>query len=219
MLKFDEPSHTYSVNGKKLKSVTQIVESLFPFNEDLIAGIVSRKTGFEIDYIKSHWALIRTIASSKGTFYHQLAEDYFHGKSIPEGLYESQIKQFFKDYSFLKKYKAEWQVFSEELGVAGTVDLILEGEDGLYLFDWKTSKEIKMGSDWSGKGVGEKLMNCSYVQYSLQMSIYRYIIEKYYGKKVVYSGIIHLKKEGNYNLIQAMYLKKETKRCVEQPHC
>lgn len=217
MLQFNEENHTYSVNGKALKSVTEVVSLFFPFDRDSAADAVSLKTGFDVDYIKNYWGLLRDIAISKGNIYHRVAEDYFNGKSIPEGIYEAQIRQFFNDHSFLRKHKAEWQVFSEELGVAGTIDLVMEGDDGLYIFDWKTSKEIKMESSWKGKGSAIKLMDCSYVHYSLQLSLYRYILEKYYGKKVAYTGLIHLSENGTYSLLQTMYLKKEIKEMLKHP--
>lgn len=215
MLKFDEDSHTYSVDGKVLKSVTEVVSTFFPFDTDKVAGIVSRKTGFEKDYIKNQWELSRNIAASKGSLHHQQAEDYFNGKDLPDGLYESQIKQFFEDHSFLTKHKAEWQVYSEELGVAGTIDLVMNDSDEVYIFDWKTSKEVKMESNWMGLKPAHKLMDCSYVHYSLQLSLYRYILEKYYGKKVVYTGLIHLNESGKYCLFQTMYLKKEIKEMLK----
>lgn len=217
MLKFDEDSHTYSVNGKVLKSVTEVVKTFFPFDEDKIAGIVSRKTGFEVDYIKKQWESKRNIACSKGNFYHDAAEGYFYGKALPDDSYGAQIKQFFEDHSFLNKSDAELKVFSEELGIAGTIDLIMEKDDELYIFDWKTSKEIKMESDWFGLKPANKLMDCSYVHYSLQLSLYRFILEKYYGKKVVYTGLIHLNESGKYQLLQTTYLKKEIKEMLTHP--
>ena len=52
------------------------------------------------------------------------------------------------------------------------------------------------------------LMDCNYIHYSLQLSLYRYILEKYYGLKVEKLLMIHLL-EYDYAEYQCDYLQSD----------
>jgi hypothetical protein len=73
-----------------------------------------------------------------------------------------------------KLIEAEVHLFSDELKVAGTCDLIVEIEDKLWLIDFKTSNHIQP-------------------TYELQTAIYGKCYEECYGKKVDNYGILWLK--------------------------
>lgn len=66
-----------------------------------------------------------------------------------------------------------------------------EKEERYYIFDWKRSKEMK--TKYAGRGTkkdrmcsikGSKLENCDYSKYSLQLNVYRRLIEAKYGIRV-----------------------------------
>ena len=66
------------------------------------------------------------------------------------------------------------------------------------MIDWKTSKKIEMNS-YGGK-VGTKIAtsnipDCNYYHYTLQLSLYRYLLERYYGLKIRTMIIAHLKED------------------------
>ena len=78
-------------------------------------------------------------------------------------------------------------VYSTELSIAGTVDILAkDNSTGLYeIIDWKTSKKIEMVSYGQKMGTHEitkNIMDCNFYHYSLQLSLYRYILETYYGQ-------------------------------------
>ena len=90
----------------------------------------------------------------------------------------------------------EMQVFSEELGLAGTIDLVVKGQNNTCtLIDWKTNKQINKKSKYKKKGIHEltkDIEDCEYEKYSLQLNAYKLILEKEYGLKVEDMIIVHL---------------------------
>ena len=70
--------------------------------------------------------------------------------------------------------------------LAGSIDMLFEDENGeLIIYDWKRSKEIKENNSWEvGLYPLSHLPHANYWHYSLQLNIYKAILEKHYGKKV-----------------------------------
>jgi len=95
-----------------------------------------------------------------------------------------------------KKMLPEFILYSKELGIAGTIDLLVMNIDGSYdIYDWKTSKKIEM-NPYRGKrgilGPALDVGDCNFNHYSLQLSLYQYILETYYGLKIRYTVLYHL---------------------------
>ena len=104
-------------------------------------------------------------------------------------------------------------LYSKELKIAGTIDVLAKDNqsDEYVLIDWKTSKKIttvsykyKTGNHDATKNV----MDCNFYHYSLQMSLYRYILEEYYGLTVRNQVIAHIKDDG-VDAHLAPYMRKE----------
>ncbi|MBC8437168.1 PD-(D/E)XK nuclease family protein [bacterium] len=113
-------------------------------------------------------------------------------------------------------------LYSTEIGIAGMIDLLIydSDTDEYVIVDWKTNKKIsknsykgKMGSKKSSKD----LEDCNFIKYSLQLSLYRYILEEYYGMKVKNSFIVHLKVGGS-ETIKCPYLKESIIKMLEEGH-
>jgi len=86
-------------------------------------------------------------------------------------------------------YRTEWTVFDEDLGLAGSIDLCFIKPDGtIAIYDWKRSKEIKQSSSfyvkYSKNPVLSHIPDLNYWHYSLQLNIYKQILERKYGKTV-----------------------------------
>jgi ATP-dependent exoDNAse (exonuclease V) beta subunit len=95
-----------------------------------------------------------------------------------------------------KEMLPEFILYSKELGIAGTIDLLVKNIDGSYdIYDWKTSKKIEM-NPYRGKcgilGPALTVGDCNFNHYSLQLSLYRYILETYYGIRIRYTVLYHL---------------------------
>ena len=78
-------------------------------------------------------------------------------------------------------------VFAEDLKIAGTIDAVFINDDNsLSLYDWKRSKEIKYTSYDNEMGFKpfDKLPNCNFSKYSIQLNIYKEILKTYYNFKI-----------------------------------
>ena len=154
-------------------------------------------------------------AADYGTSVHEELERW-----IKDGFEPSDIKAI-NGKDWLQHYKlksdidilSEVIVYSTELSIAGTVDILAkDNSTGLYeIIDWKTSKKIEMVSYGQKMGTHEitkNIMDCNFYHYSLQLSLYRYILETYYGLKIHNQLIAQLHDDG-VNAHVAPYMKDE----------
>jgi hypothetical protein len=99
--------------------------------------------------------------------------------------------EYFLDYqrkygTQFQPFRTEWLVFDEEHKVAGSIDMVYMKPDGtLAIYDWKRIEEVKTENRFqSGLGPVAHLPDTNYWHYSLQLNVYRYIIQKHYGYTV-----------------------------------
>lgn len=198
----DENTHRYYVDGSPegWTSTTTFIHSLFPvFNADSVISKMmrikskweaSKYFGMSRQAIKDMWNAAGDQASSLGTSMHKNLEDYYNGlPHSTEGKEWEMFQQFVSDYPELRAYRTEMSVFDEETGICGQLDMIYHDPDepGAYLiYDWKRSKEIKLSNKWQ-KGthpLTEHLDDCNYVTYSMQLYLYKQILQKHYNLKI-----------------------------------
>lgn len=98
---------------------------------------------------------------------------------------------YFLDYqraygSRFEPFRTEWLVFDEEHKVSGSIDMVYRKPDGtLAIYDWKRIEEVKTENRFqSGLGPVSHLPDTNYWHYSLQLNVYRYILQKHYGEVV-----------------------------------
>lgn len=126
--------------------------------------------------------------------------------SYTEALLETlQVSSFWKNHSTFEPYRSEWVVWDSDWKIAGTIDGVLKDKrDGSYwIFDWKrvrTGLEADLDvtrwgyvcrddewlepvKPWVHKMPPplEDLNATKYWNYSLQLNLYRAILEKNYG--------------------------------------
>ena len=194
MLEFDEENHIYSIDGKELVSVTTFLSKFFPkFDTDKIAKICSRKSGKPVTLILKEWEHKRDEACKRGTEIHEEIEKLINNewrKQIPEvDAAENYLRIWFKHSD---KLESERQVFSEDLGLAGTIDLVAHTERGLVLVDWKTNKEIKSENPYANALEPiSQLQDTPLNKYNLQLNMYKKLIEVE-GENVYKMFIVHL---------------------------
>ena len=191
-LEFDEATHTYTVDGKELTSVTQFLKQFFPFDANQIAEKVSKDErskyyGKDVQDILDVWES----KANHGTDVHKLMEDYINGEfvtiSSPKHARAFEYAQKL-DYEFDELYP-EVQIYSTILGLAGTIDLLAKKGSKWYIIDWKTDKTIRRKS-YNGEkceGLLFEWDKCNFNKYIFQLGIYRYILEQKYG--ILISGI------------------------------
>jgi hypothetical protein len=233
---FEEGPHIYTVLGDRggYTSVTTWNHSHFGhFNADKIIDnmLSGRKMldpnykyyGMTKDQIKSDWDKNRDAAAGAGTKMHYDIECFYNGMEVNNDSIEFQyFKQFLKDFPELTPYRTEWMVYYEELKLSGSIDMIFENPDGtIQIYDWKRCQEIKHEAEYGKFSLTEcisHLPDTNFWHYSLQLNVYKTILEHKYGKKVtgLYLVCIHPdNKYKSYERIQVPFLDNEMKDLME----
>ena len=105
-------------------------------------------------------------------------------------------------------------VFSEDIRVCGSIDMLFaspDNDDEIWIYDWKRSKEIRTSSPF-GKGLRclSHLDDCNLNQYSLQLNMYKRILESKYGKKVLGMALVILHpRHSGYQVLQVKDMDSE----------
>ena len=169
-------SRYYRRNGEYYPSITYVL-SYYPkgkFYEDWL-----KKVGFASEHIVRR-------AGEDGTKVHDMIESYLNGEELnflsPNGYpqHSPEVWQMFLRFvDFWEEYKptlieAEVHLFSDEIKVAGTCDMVCEINGEIWIIDFKTSNHLQ-------------------TTYDLQTAIYGKCYEECFGKTADRYGILWLK--------------------------
>ena len=116
-------------------------------------------------------------------------------------------------------YRTEWVVFDEEHHIAGSIDMVYLKSDGtLAIYDWKRVEELKTENKWqSGLGPLEHLPDTNYWHYSLQLNVYRYILQKHYGFIVSELALVILHPSNrSWRVVKISFMDEEIKDMLHQ---
>jgi ATP-dependent exoDNAse (exonuclease V) beta subunit len=236
-IRFHEPTHTYYIDGssEKVISCTGFIHAFFPhFDADAtIAKMMKSQKwtssvwyGKSAEEIKKTWNDSGKEASTKGTAMHLAIEQFLHGSEEeidPEnyGTFEwKYFMNFWKDVKDdLVPYRSEWEVWMKEYLLCGSIDMVFFSKklNGYVIYDWKRSKEIKTRNDFgTGYGPVKHLPDCNYWHYTLQLNIYKYFLERYYGLNVVDLCLVIIHPDNkNYRLIRLNILEEEVEDMIQ----
>lgn len=208
---FEEVSHTYHFNGIKYDSVTTFLKKFKqPFEREYWLNRKAKELGIDPSILEEEWTKKANEATSLGTIVHKWIEDFWSGKN-PEMPQEeevlSRVNKFLDLYE--KKFKnlvpleSELRIFSKKWRLAGTIDqpfILWDEKKKQILFlvgDWKTNKEMK--DDNHPKGRYKKLLHPfsdlwenSHNEYSIQLSLYRLILEDELGIDTHGGFLVHI---------------------------
>ena len=205
---FNEKDHTYkSIDGLDIKwtSVTSLISK---FKNKFDAKKVSEKVTknkrskwykIKPEEIRKIWEKESKRATDLGTFYHNQREDDLcslssierDGVTIP--VFPCEPLKDGKKISSKQKLEPgvypEHMVFLKSAGICGQADLVEVVNGKVNIIDYKTNKEIKEESYKNWEGLSDKMLpplqnldDCNFNHYSLQLSIYMYIILKHNPK-------------------------------------
>lgn len=221
-LDFDDKKHEYSVNGKKLQSVTTFVKTFFkPFDVGKVSKLVAKarrakgeknKKGKPINAwdVRREWKASATF----GTKVHAEIEKYIGRGVPPEEQKAVQAITWLQLSPYINhNLLSEVKVYNREIGLAGTIDLLAEDNNTVTLIDWKTNKKIrKDGVKRRLNEVSMKVKDCNYIHYTLQLSLYAYLLELE-GYNIDKLLLVHL---GEYiNVYEIEYRKDLVKLMLE----
>ena len=225
---FDEPTHTYFIDGDSTSviSVTTFIHKMFPeFDADAIISKMmngknwrnSKYFGMTRDEIKASWDANKNEASDAGTRMHFDIECYYN--DIPSGndsieyrYFCNFLKEFERMHPGARAFRTEWRVFDESIKLSGSIDMVFICPDGqLMIYDWKRCREIKRDNRFErGEYPLNHLPNTNYWHYSMQLNTYRRILENKYGYKVKELALVVLHPSNpDFVLIKLPFLDRE----------
>ena len=217
-ISFRVSDHLYIVNGVCLESVTAFVSNCFPkFNAELHAKQKAGALGISVQEVIEKWEQKGKESRDLGTAMHKKIENYYQGiDSANDDTFN--LFRIFANNIKLVPYRTEWAVYDWEYKLAGTIDFV-DCQNGQYtIYDWKRSdKIIANGMPIKTNKYGEKgnyplehIDNSPYYHYALQLSLYKFILERNYGIKVdkLRLGIFHPTYNKPY-LLEVPYLESE----------
>ena len=172
----------------------------------------------------------KEIACERGTSIHEVQENLFYNN-------DSKIKKYVGGGKFdVKKgyYKLDLERavypeflisydFDDYLKVAGQIDLIIKDGNDITIIDWKTNKKIDQESYFDRNTKQRQMMkfplnniqDCNFYHYTLQLSLYAYLLEKINPKfKIKKLIIVHFDHDGNETEYTCDYLKDDVTRML-----
>jgi hypothetical protein len=224
--------HTYTIKGEcDYESCTTVVKNYFAkFDAD---GIIDRMMakpdwpsskyyGMTKEEIKDMWTRNGQAAAQYGTDMHALIEDHYNGmyRVVDEPEY-AMFLDFLQDHAHMVPFRTEMKVYDEDIKVCGTIDMLfLNPEDGtLSIYDWKFSKEIQYKNNFKKKALAplQHLDDCNVVHYSLQLNLYRTILERKYGFNVRDLALVfmHRNHGTSYVKVSVPFMDAEMKAVYE----
>jgi hypothetical protein len=192
---FYNKEHKYFNGDTQYFSVTRLLKQFSTFDSDSVSRFVAKAQNKTQDQVLHEWSS----SGHKGTLSHEYIENKLKRKVLETvvldefkqyGLENSleiifgQIDNFIDDTkSFLVPIFSEFIVSDDDYLVAGTVDQIYYNliENCFQIYDWKTSNGLTKKSSRKMNGDMNHIKDSKVNSYSLQTSIYKYILTKHTG--------------------------------------
>lgn len=235
---FYEEGHVYEVNGDRgYISTTTFIHRFFSvFNAvEVIRKMRLSKNwpsspynGQTDEQIMKIWDDKKQKAATLGTLMHAFIEDFYNqaGPSDDEralriGREILLFEAFARDFQVYTPYRTEWCVFDEEFKIAGSIDMVFlrdsSNPDRVCIFDWKRVPELKKRNPFQ-KALPPlfPLDDCNFVHYSLQLNMYRHILQKHYGKIVEEMKLVLIHPENDsYKVHDVPIMEAEISRMLD----
>lgn len=206
-IKFQAEGHVYTIDGGRgYTSVTTWGGSHFPkFDADVtIERMMNGKNWETSEYygmtpaaIKQQWTNNGAVASTLGTKLHDDIERTIDGQEVVNTSLEYGHFLRYRDEKLTSNepFRTEWTIFDEEHKLAGSIDYAAVRSDGsIDLYDWKRTKEIKTNGfgRYASAPCIRHLPDSNFWKYSIQLNIYRSILERCYGLVVNSMQLVRL---------------------------
>jgi hypothetical protein len=224
-LRFDPDKHKYwDTEGTYYTSVTQLLGKYKKdvFTEEFIENYASER-GLTADFVKTKWGIKRDFSAIKGTELHFFAENYVKdGIQIetvtPIGDQKQMVVEFWDNIKDkVEVIGTEFRIASKKYSVAGTIDLLIynKSTEKYYIMDWKSNEKIEMTGRNNLLSPFNTYQDCEFHNYSLQLSIYRYLLEEEFKCEFGESILVHVKSGAtNANPIRCFYPKEQIEKIL-----
>lgn len=205
IIRFSPQEHKYtSIKPEDEKDWISVTSFIGNFKQPFDAGVISKKSaknkkskwfGMTPEEIQQAWKNEAKRATDLGTWYHNCRErDLCELDTIErQGIVVPIVKPIETDgikISPDQKLKdgvyPEHMVYLRSAGLCGQSDLVEVVNGQVHITDYKTNKEIKTEAYTNWEGITQKMMHpvshlddCNLNHYTLQLSLYLYIILKH----------------------------------------
>lgn len=233
---FYPDDHHYEYKGQRIGvSVTKLIETYTnEFDSQAIAEKVAIRDNKSVEEVLAEWKAKNVWSCLKGSNCHEFTQSLWSGELYQEDIKQTtqgqkmalecikqQARQFYEDFKDRLEHLAdEFVVGSEEYDIASAIDHLfinkLTGE--LVLVDYKTNTDIHKNERYAKKMKVplHYLKDDTLTHYAIQLSIYKYLVEKYTGLKVSEMFIVWFsEKNTNYEILEVPYLEKEVIKILE----
>lgn len=238
--KFYEENHTYTYKDKPISigATGLIGQYTQDFDADTIAERVAIKEGKSTQEVLDDWKYKNWVACEKGHLGHLYAQNTWQGINTLEDIKHAcmdvkmplksilrQADNFYNDYKDrLEHLYDEYVIGSDEYNIASAIDHLFINKltGGLVLVDYKTNSDIHKNERYAKKMKVplSHLKDDTLTHYAIQLSIYKYIVEKYTNLKSEEMFIVWFSENiDNYQIIEVPYLKKEVEEILENRRC
>jgi hypothetical protein len=194
---FFDDSHSYYIGGHKVKtSVTSYISKFFPkFNslvkaeQEVMKGSKSKYYPMTAQDIVFLWDENGRQSMEQGKEMHKLIERHFK-KDLKENEYSVTLAQYLNWLveSGNTQLESEFIVYNPENDIAGSIDGIYKTRDNkLKLVDFKRIESIDTVDKYEHRTAYSPitdLENCNGEKYFLQLNMYKYMLERFYGVKI-----------------------------------
>ena len=144
------------------------------------------------DEVLSLWEVMKREGANSGTWMHAMLEHHYNGHPVVPKSMKGELdaaKNIIEGIGALETYRTEWCIYATDEDLAGSIDLVLRDpiSNMLYLVDCKRSEKLQDKYQSFGKYMKPPLQHtadCQGEHYRLQLNIYKWILEKYYGVRV-----------------------------------
>lgn len=163
--------------------------------------------------ISKAWREKNTKATTKGTAYHKQQEQNLYDKKnilhqeIMLPVVKREVQKGDNQFSEIKENGCypEYLVFNNDVMLAGQMDVLYAVDGNVWIEDYKTNEKLvfEAYNKKTMKYPFECIQDCSFGHYTLQLSIYGWMMEQM-GMSVKELTIIHDNKR-----IPVQYIKKE----------
>lgn len=234
--KFYEDGHYYTYKDQPIEIGATGLISQYEneFKKQEMAERVASKKGVSVIDVLNDWDYRAKFATTKGTTCHERAQSLWSGEQwIPlefdksEEYRQAVLKIVQQAINFNLDYKDrfehladEFVIGSYEYNIASAIDHLfinkMTGE--LVMVDYKTNSDIHKNERYAKKMKIplNNLRDITLNHYAIQLSIYKYLIEKYTSLKVSEFFIVWFSElNENYEIIEVSYLKDEVIKILE----
>lgn len=172
-------------------------------------------------HIRALWALKGHRTSNRGTEAHYQIERFMNRDQCHMNTVEfASFADFATDVMIpmqMKAYRTEWRIFCEDTNVAGSVDYVGVLPSGdLAIVDWKRSDKLRAEATEGVPFYTDKMktpmdhLPCSATAgYALQLSLYKHIIEKHYGRAVSCLILVQIGENPFYTFVPPLELEAD----------